>query len=88
MAFENAETKRVGVERALTLLHQVRQIYQTGKIVQQLLADYQGATDPVLVAAVNALYTPAERVELGQMLGQIDTLVTAWETNHGAALGV
>ena len=88
MAFETQPTKLAGVHRAATLLHELRQIYQTGKIVQQKLVDYQAATDPAMNAAVNALFTSAERTELNAMLSQINTLVADWETNHAAAVGL
>jgi hypothetical protein len=88
MAFETYPTKLAGIHRASTLLHELRQMYQTGKIVQQKLTDYQAATDPAMNAAVNALFTAAERVELNTMLTQVNTLIADWEANHATALGL
>lgn len=88
MAFENPERQHAGVQRSLTLLHQVRQLYSIGKVIQSLIIDYQAGNDPALVAALNALYTSAERQELAQMVGQVNTLVTNWESAHRAALGL
>lgn len=88
MAFETVAGKQAGIQRAITLLHQIRQIYAVGKSVQQLLADYQAGTDPALNATINALLSSAERTEISQMLAQIDALIVNWEANHPQAIGL
>lgn len=88
MSFENYAAKQSGIQRGTNLLHRIRQIYSIGKDVQTLMTDYQAATDPAMNATINALLTAGERTEIGAMLSNIDQLVTAWEQNHAAALGV
>lgn len=88
MAFENHQSKLAGIHRAGTLIHEIRQLYQIGKGIQQKLADYQAATDPAMNAAINALLTNAERQEVGVMLTQINSLVSDWEANHASAIGL
>jgi hypothetical protein len=88
MAFETAEIKIKAVGKAGNLLGQIRTLYTFGKNVQAALALYQAGTDPAFNAAVDALFSGAERAELGVMLGNINTLVTTWEANHAAALRI
>lgn len=88
MAFENYQAKQTALNRAALYLHYARQIYDAGKAMQQLKADYQAGTDTALNAAVNALFSGAERTELGQMGTALDTLLADWSTNHAAALGL
>jgi hypothetical protein len=88
MAFETYSTKLAGIHRAITLLHEVRQMYTIGKDVQAVLALYIAGTDPALNAAINALFSAGERAELNTMLTQINALVSDWETNHAAAIGI
>lgn len=86
--FDTSAAKLAAVRDAIGLLPYIQSIYASSKHVQALLAAYQAQTDPVFVAAINALHTPAERQELGQMLAQISALVTDWEANHRGALGL
>ena len=84
--FDTSATRRESVKSANNLLPHIQHIYQSCKSAQTLLALYQAGTDATFNAAVNALFTSAERTELGQMLADINTLVTAWEANHGSAI--
>lgn len=87
MAFDATTiAKQESVQRGITLLHQLRQIYAIGLNIHQLLVDYQAGTDAPLVAAINALYIPAERQELAAMIGQLDTLINSWTATHAAAV--
>jgi hypothetical protein len=86
--FDTHQEKANAARKAFNVLALVRSVYESGKQVQLALALYQAGTDPVFNAAVNALFTSAERTELGQMLAQINALVTDWETNHRGALGI
>ena len=88
MAFETAETKIQAVSRAGNVLGRLRTLYVYGKEIEAALALYQAGSDPAFNAAINALFSSAERAELGVMLGDITTLTTAWETNHAAALNI
>lgn len=84
--FDTSDPKISSVNQATSLLNDVRSLYNQAKSVQAKLALYTAATDPAFNAAINALFSTAERTELGQMLNQINTLVTAWETNNRGAL--
>jgi hypothetical protein len=85
--FDTHQDKANAVRRAMNVLAQVRSVYESGKLVQQALALYQAGTDPAFNAAINALFSSAERAELGVMLNQINTLITDWEANHMGAIG-
>ena len=50
--------------------------------LQTMLATYQAGTDPALNAALNAVYTAAERTEIGTMIAELNTLKAAWEAAH------
>jgi hypothetical protein len=84
--FDTSATKRQSVQKANNVLANIQAVYAAMKIVQTLMTLYQAGTDPTLNAAVNALFTAAERTEITAMLGGINTLVTDWETNHAGAL--
>jgi len=84
--FDSANTRRESVRNANNLLDLIRDVYQSGKQIQTLLALYQANSDPTFTAAVNALYSGPERAELAVMLGQINTLVTDWTNNHAGAV--
>lgn len=87
MAFETYQTKQSALHRAALYLHYARQVYAVGKAMQQLKADYQAGTDAALVAAVNTLFTGAERTELSAMQSTLDVLLLDWEMNHAQAIG-
>lgn len=81
-------TKLQAVQRAANLLQTVRAVYANGKELQAMLALYQVGSDPAFNAAVNALFSSAERTELNAMLVDVNTLVTTWETLHRGAVGL
>ena len=82
MAFETAQTKIRAVGRAGNVLGLLRTIYAHMDELQAMLATYQAGTDPALNAALNAVYSAAERQELATMIGQLATLTADWEANH------
>ena len=82
MAFENTLTKVRAVGRAGNVLGLLRTIHTHGAELVDMLATYQAGTDPALNAAINAVYSPAERQELATLIGQLATLKTDWEANH------
>lgn len=84
--FDTYQAKSDAARKAFNLLAIIRNIYESGKQVQGALALYQAGTDAAFNAAVNAIFTTAERTELGQMLAQINALVTDWENNHAGAI--
>ena len=82
MAFENAQTKIRAVGRAGNVLGLLRTIYAHMDELQAMLATYQAGTDPALNAALNAVYSAAERTEIGAMIAELNTLKAAWEVSH------
>lgn len=86
--FDGAAARLQSARDATNLLQLLRATYATAKQVQAALALYQAGTDPTFNAAVNALFTAAERTELGAMGAQLAALVSDWETLHPGAIGV
>lgn len=84
--FDASTAKITAVRQAIAILVLIRNIYESSKQVQAALALYQAGTDPTFTAAVNALFSSAERSELGTMAQQINALVQDWEANHIGAL--
>ena len=86
--FDNADAESQAARDANNLLAHVRGLYQSCKAAQDLLARYQGGQDATFTASVNALFNASERAEFVAMSAQINALVSDWETNHRAALGL
>jgi len=86
--FETTYETLMSVQSAHQLLGDLRSIYHDCKLLQEKLALYQAGTDIVFNAAINAIFTVDERIDLNNMLANIDTLVAHWETDHRAALGL
>jgi len=86
--FDNTGAKILAVGQASNLLGTLQSVYQQAKQLQILLLKYNANTDPVFTAAVNAVYTSAERTELGAMLTTVNALLTDWETNHKLPLNL
>lgn len=88
MAFDTPTRRRQS--EAYNILDQVRNIYSESKALQTTLNRYQAGTDPVFNTAVNGNYPASELTTLGQMLGNLNTLTSAWEANASfrAALGL
>lgn len=82
MAFETAQAKVRAVGRAGNVLGLLRTIYAHTSELSDMLATYQAGTDPALNAALNAVYTAAERTEIGTMIAELNTLKAAWEAAH------
>lgn len=74
-------------EKAAALLGQLRTIYNQAQIAKASVDLYGSGTDATFNAAVNAIFTAGERAQLATMLGNLNTLVTAWTTNHSTLLG-
>lgn len=86
--FDNASAKEQSVRDANNLLAHLRGLYSSCKSAQALMARYQANTDPTFNGAVNSLFNASERAELSAMLTPINALVTDWEANHRAAIGL
>ncbi len=82
MAYETTQAKVRAVARAGNVLGTLRTIYVHMAELTTMLATYQAATDPALNAALNAVYSPAERQELATAINQLAAIKTDWETNH------
>lgn len=85
--FTTVRTKVNSYSRAAAVLPQLQTIYQQAQAVQSAVNDYQAGTDADFVAAVNTIFTAGERAQLATMLGNLNTLVTAWTNNHATLLG-
>jgi len=81
-----ARAKIESVHTASRLIQVIYSVYTQAKSAQALLNLYTSATDPAFNAAVNAMLLPAERTEIGQVLTQINALVTDLESNHAALI--
>ncbi len=89
MAFDSSTRAKItSVTEAAIVVQTVQETYRQAKAAQSMLQRYTAATDPNFNAAVNAMLSSAERTELGQMLAQINALVTDWEANHPSVLVV
>jgi hypothetical protein len=86
--FDSTTQALQSVNRAANLLPAVRSVYSQAKAVQELLNLYQANTDATFNATINALFTSAQRTELANMLGDVNTLLADWEANHRSALGL
>jgi len=86
--FDTSDLTLQSVERAVSLLNTLRGTYTQGKAAQALLTLYAAGTDPKFNAAINTLFSQAERNELAAMLTDINTLCAAWEANHKTPLGL
>ncbi len=82
MAFETTQAKVAAVVGAGNAHGLVRTIYAHMAALSTILATYQAGTDPALNAALNAVYSSAERAELAAMIGQLNTLKADWEGAH------
>jgi hypothetical protein len=85
--FDQYQSKSEAARRAFNVLPLIRGIYAEAKQVQAALALYQSGSDVVFNAAVNAIFSAAERSELLILLTQLNALVTDWEANHSMAIG-
>jgi hypothetical protein len=81
-----SRAKIASVEKASHLIQIVYSVYAQAKSAQGLLNLYTAGTEIAFVAAVNAMLTSSERTELGQVLTQINALVTDLETNHASLI--
>lgn len=86
--FDNSQPTIQSMNQATGVLNAVRGAYAQLKTVQAFMALYTANTNPPFNAAVNTLFTPAERSELGNIAGDMGALITELETNHRSALGL
>lgn len=68
--------------RAAALLPSLQQIYRQSQEVAAIIALYQSGADPHFNAAIESIFTPAERQQLLAMLTNTSQLVTAWTNNY------
>lgn len=73
---------------AAIVVQSIQSTYHAAKQAKAFLDRYTANTDSTFNAAVNAIFTSSERSELGQMLTQLNNLISDWETNHAAVLTV
>ena len=87
MAFETIRPTIASVGLALGVFDEIRAVYFRAKSAQSRLLLYQAGTDTKFNNAINNIFSPTERTELGQMLTQLTNLINDWETNHLDVIG-
>lgn len=87
--FDISLSKCLSVSHATDILSNIRAAYAAAKLVNDLMAMYQanGSSDAAFHAAVNAIFTTAERQELAAVAAHFAALVSELEANHAAAIG-
>ncbi|MCC6458053.1 MAG: hypothetical protein IT328_24070 [Caldilineaceae bacterium] len=73
--------------QAAALLPKLQQIYQQCQEVDDAITLYMSGTNADFVAAINSIFTPAERGELAAMLENVQLLVATWQAQHSVLLG-
>ncbi len=86
--FSNTPIIIQSVTRATNLPNAIQTFYRNGKSIQADLALYTAGTDTKFNAALNTILTPAQRTEYGEMLAEVNEIMTNWEANHRSALGL
>lgn len=71
------------IRDAKYLQDRLQNAYEACQVVKGAVELYQAGTDTDFNAAIDAIFTAAERQELGQMLGNINTMLDAWEADPG-----
>jgi ABC-type transport system substrate-binding protein len=84
--FDQAAARLQSFYDAQNVPRMYRGIYDQSKVLITFMTRYQVANDPPFNAAIDALFTSAERNELGAMLAAVQALINDWETNHPAAV--
>lgn len=85
--FSTFDARRQAFENAAGALGRIRAAYGAAIGVRDLLARYQGGTDPALVAAIDAAYTAAQKSEIGAIANKLAALAADLEQNHASAIG-
>lgn len=86
--FSNIDAKEESVNKATSVRNGVKTLYSQGKNVRTLMDLYTANTDPVFNAAINAIYSAAQRSELNVVRGKIDAFLDDLETNHASLIGL
>ncbi|MCC6458059.1 MAG: hypothetical protein IT328_24100 [Caldilineaceae bacterium] len=81
------QQKMTSYGNAAALLPKLQAIYQQCQEVDDAITLYMSGTNADFNAAINAIFTPAERAELAAMLENVQLLVTTWQAQHGTLLG-
>lgn len=74
------------MSKAAQILPFLQDIYARAQRAQGAINLYTGGTDTTFNEAVEDIFDAGERTELNQMIGDLNTLVTEWNTNHSALL--
>jgi hypothetical protein len=84
--FTPFDVRRNRFERAASIVDRVRAGYNVARGVRDFIALYQAGTDADLVAAVDAVYTPAQKQELNTVATKMAAFATDMETNHASLI--
>lgn len=87
MAFEQTTTRTEALLKASNVLGKLKTARVLSQELAVLVANYQLGTDATLVAAFNAMFSPAERLALATMIGDLDALTVVWATTYPAVFG-
>jgi hypothetical protein len=86
--FATAAAKLQSVNEAANVLNSTRSAYGQAKAFVALIDRYTSGSDAAFNAAINALFTAAQRSELAAMAEDLRPIVVNWEANHASALGL
>lgn len=86
--FSSTDQTLAAINQAANLRPAVQGMYAQAKSVQSLMALYQAGSNQAFNTAINTIFTSAQRTELADMLTDVNSLITDWETNHRSALGL
>lgn len=74
------------MSKAAQILPFLQDIYARAQRAQDAITLYMAGTDTTFNEAVEDIFDAGERTELSQMIGDLNTLVTEWDTNHSVIL--
>lgn len=86
--FSTFRTRKTAFERGSGLVDRILAAYSAAAGVRDELAAYQAGTDAELVAAINAVFTAAQRQELGQVAQALATFAADMEANHSGLVNL
>lgn len=75
-------------ELALAVLPTLQVIHKQAKAILIAKELYASGANPDFNAALHAIFTPAERVEVEAMISDLAALAERWSTQHAALLSV
>ena len=84
--YTKVQERRGDIEKALSVILLMRQVYSTAKAAQEVLTLYQSGTDPSFNEVVDYFYNTTEKQKLSAMLSNLQTLIDAWDASYSDML--